>query len=93
MPDATYQPKVYRQQGGDVLVVKSAGEVKVEPGGKITNDGTQASAIVNLTDSTGGTAGNTVDDTTASVKDDIASLAAKINSILAALRGAGIIAS
>lgn len=89
----TYQPKVYRDEGGDRQVIASGGEIKVESGGIITNDGTQATAIVNLTDSTTGTAGDTVDDTTASVKDDIASLAAKINGILAALRGAGIIAS
>jgi hypothetical protein len=91
MADATYQPKVYREQGGDKLVVKSGGEIKVETGGKVTNDGTQAAAIVTLTDSTTGTAGDTVDDNTASVKDDIASLAKKINDILVALRGAGII--
>jgi hypothetical protein len=91
MADATYQPKVYREQGGDKLVVKSGGEIKVETGGKVTSDGTQAAAIVTLTDSTTGTAGDTVDDSTASVKDDIASLAKKINDILAALRGAGII--
>lgn len=87
----SYQPKVYREQGGDKLVVASGGEIEVKTGGKVTAGGTQAAAIVSLTDSTTGTAGNTVDDATASVKDDIASLAAKINAILAALRGAGII--
>lgn len=89
---ASYNAKVIQEQGGDRLIVKSGGEIKVLTGGKIVpNSGTQAAAIVSLTDSTGGTAGNTVDDTTASVKDDIASLAAKINAILAAIRGAGII--
>lgn len=96
MPDATYQPKVYRKQSTgsgatDTLVVASGGNIDVESGGKILDDGTQAAAIVDLTDSTTGTPGDTVDDTTASVKDDIASLAAKINGILAVLRGAGII--
>lgn len=76
-------PKVTRPQGGD--------ELRIDTGGKITAAGVQAAAIVSLTDSTTGTAGDTVNDTTASVKDDIASLAAKINAILAALRGAGII--
>ena len=52
----------------------------------------QAAAITAITDSTTGTAGNTVDDTTASVKDDIATLAAKINAILTALKNKGIIA-
>lgn len=53
----------------------------------------QQAAITSLTDSTTGTAGDTVDDTTASVKDDIASLAAKVNAILAALRAHGLIAT
>lgn len=52
----------------------------------------QPAAITSLTDSTTGTAGDTVNDTTASVKDDIASLAAKINAILVALRAHGLIA-
>lgn len=50
-------------------------------------------AIADLTDSTTGTASDTLDDTTAGQKDDIASLAAKINAILAALRAAGVIKS
>lgn len=57
----------------------------------LTNGRTPIAAITSLTDDTGGTAGDTVDDTTASVKDDIASLASKINSILSALRTFGII--
>jgi len=48
MADATYQPLVYRQQGGDILVVASGGDIKIEPGGTISNDGTQASAIADL---------------------------------------------
>lgn len=35
MPDATYQPKVYHEQGGDVLVVKSGGELRLEAGSKL----------------------------------------------------------
>jgi len=50
-------------------------------------------AIASVTDSTTGTAGDVVNDTTSSVKDDIATLAAKINAILAALRAAGVIKS
>jgi len=53
-------------------------------------DGT---AIVSLTDSTTGTVSNTLDDTTAGQKDDVASLAAKINEIIAVLEAKGIIAS
>ncbi len=63
----------------------------------LINDGgypvARASAIASLTDSTTGTAGDTVNDTTASVKDDIASLAAKVNAILVVLRNAQLIAS
>lgn len=47
-------------------------------------------AIVSITDSTTGTASDTVNDTTSSVKDDIATLAAKINAIIAVLEAKGI---
>lgn len=50
-----------------------------------------ASTIVSLTDSTTGTATDTLDDTTAGQKDDIASLAAKIEEILVVLRASGVI--
>lgn len=55
------------------------------------SEGLYNKGIVKLTDSTGGTAGTTVDDATASVKDDIATLAARINLIIDALLAAGII--
>lgn len=55
----------------------------------ITN---QLATIAVLTDSTTGTAGDAVDDNTSSVKDDIASLAAKINAILDVLSQHGLIA-
>lgn len=55
--------------------------------------GANQAAITDLTDSTTGTASDTLDYTTAGAKDDIASLAAKINLILAALREAGVIRS
>lgn len=35
MADATYQPKVYRKQGGDELVVASGGVITIEAGGYI----------------------------------------------------------
>lgn len=35
MADPTYQPKVYRKQGGDELVVADDGLITVESGGKI----------------------------------------------------------
>ena len=36
MPDTTYQPKVYRKQGGDEQVVASGGLITIESGGSIT---------------------------------------------------------
>lgn len=35
MADATYQPKVYRRQGGDELVIASGGKITQEPGGSV----------------------------------------------------------
>lgn len=108
----SYNASNYTEQGGAVTVI--GGELKIAAGGKITNAGTQASAIADLTDSTTGTANNTLQalpdptDTPASadaLRDDLvanlipalrnnyADLGAKVNAILAALRGAGIIAS
>jgi hypothetical protein len=45
MADASYQPGVYRKQGGNQLVVASGGSINVEAGGKILNAGTQAAAL------------------------------------------------
>lgn len=53
--------------------------------------GNAQATIAELTDSTTGTASNTLNDTTASVKDDIASLAAKVNAILQVLAAHGLI--
>lgn len=44
MSDATYQPKIYRKQGGDELHVASGGVLDIETGGAIKANGTQASA-------------------------------------------------
>lgn len=35
MSDSSYQPKVYRKQGGDELVVASGGKITVESGGEL----------------------------------------------------------
>jgi len=80
MADATYEPKVYRKQGGNEVVVASDGEINIESGGKITAAGTQASAIDDIT-------------VTGTYADDDDNIEAAINGILAALRGVGIIAS
>ena len=48
-------------------------------------------SISQLKDSTGGKVSNLVDDTTANQKDDVASLANKVNEILLALKTVGIV--
>lgn len=93
----SYNAKIRRLQGGNVLEVVTGGEIRLN-GGTITNNGTQATAIVSLTDSTTGTANDTVADVGAAfsqsaINNNFADLAAKVNAILAALRGAGIIAT
>ncbi len=65
---ADYSTKVYRKVGGDELVVA--------PGGKITNNGTQAAHIADVT------GGTTTD----------AEARAAIAAILDALEGVGILA-
>lgn len=75
----SYNAKVYQKQGGEQLVVASGGSIKIETGGSIVpNSGTQATAISDVATAGSATA---------------AANATAINSILAALRGAGIIAS
>lgn len=64
--------KVWRPQGGD--------ELRVESGGTITEAGTQASAISDIS-------------VTGTYADDDDNIEAAVNAILAALRGVGIIAS
>ena len=39
MADETYQPKTYRKDGGDELVVASGGKITVESGGSLKVDG------------------------------------------------------
>ncbi len=39
MSDASYQPKVYRKQGGDELVVASGGKITIETGGTVEYNG------------------------------------------------------
>lgn len=48
MADTTYSPLVYKKRGGAELVVANGGEINIESGGSITDDGTQASHIADL---------------------------------------------
>jgi hypothetical protein len=81
----SYSGKVYREQGGDNLVVASGGTIQVLTGGKIVpNSGTQASHIADASAASGG------DSPTEAEHNSVVT---KLNSVLAALRGAGILAS
>lgn len=87
----------FHEQGGERWVV--GGELNIPAGGKITPDGGTQPTIAALTDSTGGTANDTLaavgaTDTTnqaAAINNNFADVGAKINAILTALQGAGIL--
>ena len=89
MADASYQPKVYRKQGGDELVVANGGVVNVETGGVVKANGTQASHIADA--SVAHDLNATFSDT--EVEAALNALGTKINAILAAIEGAGITAT
>src|SRR4051812_19047826 len=55
VPDTSYSPANYEAQGGSSWVVGATGTLDFAAGAKQTNAGTQAAAIVDLTDSTCGT--------------------------------------
>lgn len=85
----SYNAKVYMEQGAATQVVDDGGEIRINSGGKITSAGVQASAITDA--SVEHALNSTFSDT--EVEDALDALGAKINSIIAALEGAGIIAS
>ncbi|RWO08222.1 hypothetical protein [Mesorhizobium sp.] len=76
----TYQPKVYRKQGGDELVVASGGVINVETGGILKANGTQAAFVADVA-------------TTGTYATDDDAIVAAINSLKTALVGAGIMAA
>jgi hypothetical protein len=77
MADGTYTPLVYMAQGGSQQVVASGGSVKIETGGKLLPD--SGTQASHIANATGGTYSTGVQ--------------AKINSILVALEGVGILAT
>lgn len=79
MADQLYQPKVYKRQGGDVMVLASGGKLVVQGGGYITASGESVAA--------------TVTDAPTSTNADAAENATRINLILSALEGVGILAT
>ena len=89
--------KVYSPQGGSTLEVASGGSINVQSGGKITSgaegSGSQAAAIAQTTDNSGGAASDTIaaiSDT--ATKNAIASLTAKLNALQTACKNVGITA-
>lgn len=85
----SYNTTIYRKQGGAELVIGS--------GGKITAAGTQASAIADLSVTTDLTGVDTGTDMTAAqaaqIEADLAAIETKLNAVIAALEGVGILAS
>jgi len=83
----SYNAKVYMKQGGDELVV--------DTGGKITAAGTQADHIADVAITTDLTGVDTGTDMTAAqaatIVADLNSIKTKMNAILAALEGVGIL--
>ncbi len=69
------------------MTVKGQANIQNIGSGQLPQD---QPTIVSLTDSTGGTVSDTLNDTTSSVKDDLASLAGKINEILTELQDLGL---
>ena len=44
-----YQPTVYKDEGGNRMTVASGGEIRMQPGALITNNGTQAANVATMT--------------------------------------------
>ena len=89
----SYNAKNYVKQGGDVTVI--GGELNVATGGKITAAGTQANHIADVAITTNLTGVDTGTDMTAAqaaaIVADFNSIKTKMNAILAALEGVGIL--
>jgi len=101
---AGYQPKVYRDNGGDRQVVENGGEIRVNSGGKISNAGTQATKIADLAITytandpsiTPNNAITVADGSSPSVGELLEfceELKAKVHAVIDALEGVGITAS
>jgi len=80
--------KVHKEKGGNELHVESGGILDIKTGAVIAANGVQASAITDA--SVAHALNSTFSDTEAETA--LNALGTKINSILAALKGAGIIA-
>lgn len=93
----SYQPKIYKKDGGDTQVVASGGEVQVESGGElniasggtISAAGTQAANVVAA--KTDYTAGDLDSEAEIIVATNLTN--SKLNAVITALKGVGILAS
>jgi len=89
----SYNAKNYVEQGGDVTVI--GGELNVAAGGKISKAGTQANHIADVAVTATLTGVDTGTDMTAAqaatIVADLNSIKTKMNAILAALEGVGIL--
>lgn len=52
MADTTYQPKVYRKQGGDSFVVADGGDIDIEAGGSLKFAGVAISPAIEIVEAT-----------------------------------------
>ena len=80
----SYNAAIYTEQGGATQIVGTGGKLKIDGGQLVPSTGTRASAIADATALTGG-------DSPSEAEHN--ALLAKVNSILAALRGVGVIAT
>lgn len=78
----SYNAKVY-SNGSDKKVIDAGGEIEIKTGGKITAAGTQAAHIADAAAAVGA----------APDKAEFDAVVTKLNAILLALEGAGILAS
>ncbi len=82
---------------GSTLNVESGGKIDIATGGIISAEGTQAANIADLAITTDLTDVDTGTDMTAdqaaAIEADLASIATKLNAVIAALKGVGIISA
>jgi len=94
MSDESYQPKVYKTNGGDMLVVANGGTIKLEAGSLIVPaSGAQAALVAAITAVAATQTASYVQADAQSVVDLAMANKAAINAILIALTNLGIIAS
>lgn len=67
MPDPSYQPKVFRKQGGDELIVASGGVIDVESGGLLKVSGSALPSAISFAIAAGGA---NVSEVTITVQDN-----------------------